>query len=608
MNSKPNQAPDSGRRSLFRTGPLLGGLAFLILATLAIFYGPNLLGKTDSVSELPTFAARRGPLLISVTESGTIQAKEREVIKSELEGQTTIIYLIEEGTKVEAGTLLVELDASDLKDREIEQESSRQNAEAAFITATEELAVTESQAQSDVAVATLDDRFAKEDLKKYIEGEYPRELKEAQSKITLAQEELENASETLRWSERLYEEKYLSQTELERDRLARNRAGLEYELAVSALELLEQYTHARKLDELNSAIDQSAMALERVKRKAGADVIQAQAELRARESDFSRQKEKLRRIQDQIAKAVMRAPAAGMVIYATTGKSNRRGNEEPLYEGKSVREREEIIFLPTTDSKRADVKLHESILDKVGLGQRVQITMDALPDKVFEGRVAKIAPLPDGQSAWMNPDLTVYPTEIDLFGDLAEIRTGMTCRAEVIIAQLVDVIYVPVQSVIRIGGQTVVYVIEHGQPVERKIEIGLDNNHMVQVSSGLDEGELVLLAPPLNDAGTRATRDLIERVERPEMPSDRSLSAPADPTATDSREPGGQKPSGMRGKGEGFPGGKPPEGWKGERGGGRPGGRRSGGNRPEGARPERGGRPDGGTKPTEGQSPAGSGN
>ncbi len=157
----------------------------------------------DSVGNMPVFEVRRGPLKISVTETGSIQAREKIIVKSEVEGMTSIIFLVEEGTKVKKGDLLVELDASKLLDQKIDQEIRVQNAEASYIGARENLAVVKNQAQSDNDVAQLTNDFALQDLEKYLRGEYPYQLKEAESRITLAEEELARAREKLKWSKKL---------------------------------------------------------------------------------------------------------------------------------------------------------------------------------------------------------------------------------------------------------------------------------------------------------------------------------------------------------------------------------------------------------------------
>ena len=89
-----------------------GGLLILLVAALVLALNKS--GATDDAGQGDLFAVQEGPLTISVAQSGTIRALEQEILTSQVEGSTTIIYLIPEGTLVEEGDLLVELDASQL--------------------------------------------------------------------------------------------------------------------------------------------------------------------------------------------------------------------------------------------------------------------------------------------------------------------------------------------------------------------------------------------------------------------------------------------------------------------------------------------------------------
>jgi HlyD family secretion protein len=301
----------------------------------------------------------------------------------------------------------------------------------------------------------------------------------------------------LEWSEKLFKEKFISQTELERDQLAAEKADLDLKLAESDLKLLENFTHKRDLAQRESDVKQAQMALERTERKAIADVIQAQVDLRAKESEFKRQEDKLRKLGEQIEKTKIYAPADGLVIYATSARGSWRGNDEPLDEGQQIRERQELIYLPTALSMKAEIKVHEASMKKVELGLRAIVKVDALPDKVFTGSVEKIAPLPDPQMVWLNPDLKVYNTEIYIDDEDEDMLTGMSCQAEIIVEEYENATYIPLQSIVRISGKPTVYVLKGNEVKPREIEIGLDNNRMVRVISGLVPGEQVLVAPPL---------------------------------------------------------------------------------------------------------------
>ena len=492
---------DSSKMRFLRPKRLaLIGIVALVLIGVAVVAFNHSGSKVVLSGDMPSFAVERGPLRISVTESGTIQAREQIILKCEVEGKTTILSLVEEGTRVKAGELLVELDSSQLLDARVDQQIRVQNAEAAFVGARENLAVVENQAKSDVDKADLAFEFAKQDLRKYVEGEYQNTRKEAESRITLAKEELQTAEEKLKWSQKLFEKEYISQTELQIDELSAHKNKLDLELAENNLRLLEDFTHPRNLAKLESDVNQADMALERTNRKAKADVVQAEAELKAKESEFERQQDKLKKNEEQIAKTKIYAPADGLVIYATSARSRGRGNEEPLTEGSEVNEREELIYLPTASAVKAVVKVHETSLQKVKPGLPVVVTVDALPGKTFTGRVEKIAPLPDAQMVWLNPDLKVYNAEVYLEGEGDYLRTGMSCKAEIIIEEYDDAIYIPVQAVLRVGGEPTVYVLGSKEFEPRGVEIGMDNNRMIRIIKGLQVGEVVLLTPPLASA------------------------------------------------------------------------------------------------------------
>lgn len=517
-----------------RRRPLALIAVILVLAGLVLWGFLSLRGDEGAGSDTPTFTVKRGPLRISVTETGTIQAREKIIVKSEVEGKTSIISLVDEGTRVKKGDLLIELDSSNLLDQKIDQEIKVQNAEAAFIGARENLEVIKNQAQSDMDLARLSYEFAIQDLEKYKEGEYPNQLKEAEAKITLAEEEVTRARERVEWSKKLFAEKYISQTELEADELAAKKTSLDLELARNDLDLLRNFTHKRSLAQLESDVKQFRMSLERTTRKAKADVVQAEANLKAKESENDRQEDKLKKIETQIEKTKIYAPADGLVIYATSADQGHRFGPrvEPLAEGTIVQERQELIHLPTTSGYNAEIGVYEASLDKVKKGLPVVVTVDALSGKRFTGRVVSIAPLPDPQSAFLNPDLKIYNTLIYLDkspnNDL--LRSGMSCTAEIIVEEYKDALYIPVQAVLRVKGRSTVYLVKNGRLEPRVVETGLDNNRMVRIIKGLEPDDVVSLSPPLGQASVAETETetIPQTTPFPAAgPSQEKLSAPS---------------------------------------------------------------------------------
>lgn len=512
-------------------------------------------GKKSSTSAL--YRVERGSLAIDLTESGTIKSRDQFIVKSEVEGRTSIIYVVDEGTLVNEGDLLVELDSSELQDRLVDQQIQVENTDADYVSANENLAVVKIQSQSNIASASLNNQFAIEDKTKYLDGEWPKTLMESETALTLAEEDLRRATDEFDWSKRLYEEKYLSETEYRADELALKRADLQVALARENLKLLTEYTHTRRITELDSEINQKALALERVNRESSSDLVQAEARLRAREAELNRQKGKLTKIEDQLSKTKLYAPTKGMVVYATSAEFSWRGDTQPLDEGQEVRERQELIHLPTADSMMVVIRVHESALGKIQVGQPVQIKIDAMPESSFTGRVTKIAPLPDAQSVFMNPDLKVYDTQVMIDGVHPQLRTGMSCKATILIQHYIDALAVPLQAVVGRGNESIVYVSKNGTIEPRTVVTGLDNNALVHIISGVEAGEQVLLTPPLGNDQSRQSRSVDPAMGQTTLPTDNpsntqpkpSLSESTNPQRPAGARPQGQRPTGQQGNG-----------------------------------------------------------
>jgi HlyD family secretion protein len=258
------------------------------------------------------------------------------------------------------------------------------------------------------------------------------------------------------------------------------------------------------------------MALERTKRKANANIAQARAELRAREAAYEEDKERLRRIEREIAKARVFAPIDGMVLYASS-VSNEWDDDDPRIQvGTEIRERREIVYLPTAESYDVDIQIPEVSLTKVQPGQPVRIVVDALSGQPLAGRVATISPLPDARSRWMNPNLKLYNTVIQLEPTTIPVRNGMSCQVEIVIETFPDALYVPLQSVVQLAGQPTVYVMDGDEAKPAAVQLGLDNHRVVQIVSGLEAGQMIALTPPLAPAGSDSERTPDERELPPE--------------------------------------------------------------------------------------------
>jgi len=480
-----------------RPGRLRWAVAAVVLVAVLLGFALWQRDASPRVTQSPTAPVERGPLTISVVESGTVRPRQQIILRNEMDNDATIVSIVKEGTLVKQGDLLVELDATLLENDRAERRIRVQNSEATLVFAQENFGVVTNQAQADIDQAELQLRFAKQDFEKYLRGEYPKQIKVLESKITLSEEELGQAREQLRWSQILFKEKYLSQSDLQQDELAAKRTQLNVEMAREDLTLATNYTHLRQLAQLQSNVKQAEMALERARRKASANMAQASAELRAREASHEVEKSRLARTESEITKTRIVAPIAGMVLYASSVSDNWDDDEPRINDGVAVDERGEIIYLPTADAFNVDIKVPEVNLTKIKAGLPARILVDALPGRSLAGKVVSIAPLPDSQSRFLNPNLKLYNTVLEVDPGQVALRNGMSCQVDIIVEQFADALYVPIQAVVQQDRQPVVYVVEGGEFKRTPVELGLDNNRVVQILSGLQIGQSVLLTPPL---------------------------------------------------------------------------------------------------------------
>lgn len=454
--------------------------------------------KAAAVDE-PVCIVRRGPLDITVTSPGTIRSKNSAVIKSEAQGRNTIIWVIDEGKTVTNGQLLIELDASELEKSLTDQLIVVGNSEAALAQAKEKLAIAEIDRETNISDAELKLMLAKLDYEKYYEGEYPQSLQEAENKIVSAQEEVERAAETLNWTTKLAGEGFVTRSDLQSDELSLRQKRTSLESAITAMNLLTNYTVRQQQAKLQSEVKQAERSVDKVTRQSNASVAQAESELAAREQENNRQLEKKKNLEDQISMCKIVSPTNGMVVYASTMQASRhRWGGDPLAAGASVVMRQELMYIPVEGGLIVEFSIPESDLTKLEQGQPAEIGIDAMPDLHVSGFVSKIGLMPDGHNAWLNPDMNLYNCEITITNaPEQQLRSGMNCTVNMLVASYADVVSVPLQCVIRSGGENVVFVMEDGAQVRRPVKLGRDNGRVVHVLDGLEPGDEVMLAPPL---------------------------------------------------------------------------------------------------------------
>ena len=446
-------------------------------------------GKRDTGQDIQLYEVVRRSFPIIIAEKGELKATNSVDVQSEVEGHATIISLVDEGTHVKTGDLLVELASDEIEEKIKDLEIRESVADAAHKKAVTDLEILKDKNESDKRKAKLALEMAKIGQKKYEEGDAFELEQDANIAFEQAQFELKRVEKYLKDSEELFKQGFITQIERDDDEFTAYKAENELTKAKIARDVLKKYEIPMNRTEKQSDIDEAGAELLRTEKAAKASEEQACAEVKAKEDELALVRDKLTRARKQKEKARIVAPAEGLVVY----KLEHHWDEgSRIKTGARVHERQTLIELPDTSSMKVVIKVHEAQIERLEEGLAATITVEGFAGRQFTGKVTKIAVLADSGDRWLNRDLKQFETEVQLDGDASGLKPGGTARVQIKITELNDVIAVPVQAVFGKGGKYYVFVDNNREPVE--VEVGESSNEYIEITKGLEVEQKVLMA------------------------------------------------------------------------------------------------------------------
>jgi len=652
------------------------------------------------------YQVKRGDMLISVVEEGALRALNETIVRSGLEGVNRIIHLVPEGSYVQKGDLLVELDSSGLKDRLNEQELLHQERLFQMLQATGNLKIQRSLAESQIKDAELAVENAQADLEKYRDGDAPFLIRTVEARSGVLAEQVRIASERYARTEELFKTGNATKSELEADALSLKREQLALGQYQEDLRLIKKFDQPNQVRLLQSEVEQAQAELDRLKQRTSNEIAQAEADLKTSQGalEFLEQGLKLQR--QRLENSKIFAPQNGLVVYASVspfqfagdrddrrreegrfrvGRGGGRGGDDGggefrgggrrggrsslesssgsgsgrsstaqtvaggnqriasaisgssvtetnaagagtggggagsggggaraggsaggqnassaagafasypsmrpssafgvssaatnssassaspgtsssllstggqsssfsianqlasrssaqnfrdfgsfefygtpgiLEEGTMVRQRQELIRLPDVSKMLAEIGIEESRAGQVRAGMNAYIQVRNIPHRRFKGTVRRVALLPDSQSSWLNPNAKVFPTDVLVDEELPILKPGVSASVEIIITNLTKVLSVPIQTVARLWGESVCFIKKGPRVTPVTVTTGWFNDSFVEITSGLKEGDLVLLAPvsdeDFEDTPAEGTNDVEAAAESSPRPA-----------------------------------------------------------------------------------------
>jgi hypothetical protein len=182
----------------------------------------------------------------------------------------------------------------------------------------------------------------------------------------------------------------------------------------------------------------------------------------------------------------LRAPIQGLVIYVEQGRMMERTK---IREGDTVRRGQQLLQIPDPSVMEVSFFINELDADRVQLGQKARVRLEAYPREVFEADVTDLSTLAQDTSDGGN--VRVFPAVVTLEQTDDRIRPGMTASVEIVVDTLEDALRIPLAALGVIGSGCCVKVAGRKDPVT--VTLGARNESVVQVVDGLQQGDRIEL-------------------------------------------------------------------------------------------------------------------
>lgn len=467
------------------------GIGVFVVAGLILTF--LLLGKSSgfgssSPTSFNTVPVKRGVFESRIVVRGDLQAVENIDIVCQVEGANTITELAPEGSFVKKGDILVVLDSSAIRQRLEDALIEWQRAKADVTTAEEMLEIQKSQNAANLEAAEVALQLAQIEMTKYVEGVYPGQLADAKMALEKAETGLKTKQEDLAQTRSLFAKGFVTATEVKTKELDVAAAQRDVSKAKSDMDLLVTYTHQSELANLKNTLAQAEQKLERTKRENSANLSQRVADLAAKRSQLEVIERRVAHLRQQVEYCTIRAPADGLVVYRN---ENNRDNVQ-IQEGATVRERQVLMRLPDTSRMKVTLKVNESLISGLEVGQTATVKLNSIPTPLI-GSVSKISPIADSVDRWSNPDRRDYPVDVILDETPPGLKPGMTAQVSILTRRIEDAIYIPVGALYSAGNQRYAFVVQDNSFNPVSVEIGSVNETDVQILTGLQPGQNVLL-------------------------------------------------------------------------------------------------------------------
>jgi membrane fusion protein (multidrug efflux system) len=177
----------------------------------------------------------------------------------------------------------------------------------------------------------------------------------------------------------------------------------------------------------------------------------------------------------KLAKTDIRAPFSGLIGLRSVSV------------GDYVKEGADLVNLESIDPLKVDFRVPETFLRQVQVGQAIEVTLDALPGKTYDGKIIALNPLIDaaGRAIVIRAQVRNQDTSL---------RPGMFARVKLITRDEKEALVLPEEALVPQGTERYVYRVTEGKATRVKVETGQRRDGKVEILSGVNRDDTIVTA------------------------------------------------------------------------------------------------------------------
>lgn len=495
-------------------------LLAIIIFTSFVLIGVVLFVKSKNKEKLEFYEVKRGTIKEEVTESGLIEKGELINVYFEIAGKVEKIF-VSEGENVEKGEMLAKLDdkeAQELVEKvELSLEGAKKILEKLNLQYQQlergdqkseilENGMTIVREPIEKMIYTIEEvenllfeddlEAKKENIRYYCEynkkfADYPKILSERLSEIKEIYQQTFNSYQKAKIGEEGEKEKTIELGYKLFSRLAEiNKISkepihylketiLDLNLVHEKEEIIEN--HFSLLSQLENQFGQLSKNLLTIlnKLKEYEDQLKMlNLDLQAQQLQVEERKKTLEEVKRNLEKHYLRSPTGGTIskIYLKEG-------EMVDLLGKN------LAFQILPDSPfEIKVDIYEKDISKIKIGQAVEISFSQFPEEIFKGMVSFISPTSKIKEGVVYYEVKIQPLDLP-----ENVFSGMTCDLKIIVEEKENVLILTREALKKKEGRYFVETLEGKKKIEKEVGVGILGEDFVEILSGLEEGEKVIL-------------------------------------------------------------------------------------------------------------------